>query len=141
MDETARILEELFDHGYATREIDVLDGKLKAKVRSLSARDQLEIEATMGKDTTKNNPAAYVIHSYSLKLLSKTLISYGNNNFKNSNEAYAYLENLTNSIIDKLVKVQNALEKDIRKALEMENVEKNFSETGPLPEKSEQQPE
>lgn len=138
MDETARILEELFDNGYATREVDVLEGKLKAKVRSLSAKAQLEIEASMGKDTTKTTPAAYVIHTYSLKLLSKTLISYGTKIFDDPAETVVFLENLTNSIIDKLVKAQNTLEKDIRKALKMENIEANFSGTGPLPEKSEQ---
>lgn len=140
MEEITRILEELFDKGYATREIEVLEGKLKAVVRSLSAKDQLEIEETMGRDKTKNNPAAFVIHTYSMKLLSKTLLSYGSKEFKDSKETYKFLENLTNAIIDKLVKSQNALEKDIRKAIQLENVEANFSVPGPSQEKSEQQP-
>lgn len=138
MDENTRILEELFDTGYATREIPLIANKLTVKLRSLSASAQLEIEAEMGKDRTKNSPAAYIIHSYSLKLLSKTLVSYGNKIFKSSDEAYSFLENLTNSIIDKLVKAQNKLEKDVRKSLELESVEEAFSETGPLPEKPEQ---
>jgi len=141
MDETARILEELFDKGYATRKVPVLGDKLFSTVRSLSGKDQLIIEADMGKDKLKNTPAAYVIHSYSLKLLSKTVINYGEKEFKDSDDALKYLENLSNSIIDKLVKAQNSLEKDVRKSLELENVEENFSETGPLPEKSEPQPE
>jgi hypothetical protein len=141
MEESARILEELFDKGYATRKIDLLKDKLSVVVRGLSGKDQLAIEAEMGRDKTKNSPAAYIIHSYSLKLLSKTVVSYGDKEFKTSEEAQEFLEKLSNSIIDKLVKAQNALEKDIRKALDIESVERNFSETGPLPEKSEQQPE
>jgi hypothetical protein len=139
MEETTRILEELFDKGYATREISLIGDKLKAIVRSLAVKDQLEIEKSMGKD--KTSPAAFIIHSYSLKLLSKTLVSYGTTTFEEVGKVTEFLENLTNAIVDKLVKTQNALEKDIRAALELDKVEENFSETGPSPEKSEQQPE
>jgi len=141
MNETARILEELFDKGYATREIPLIGDKLKAKVKSLAGKDQLDIESDMGKDRTKNNPAAYVIHNYGLRLLGKTVTHYGDREFKDSIEAVEFLKTLTSSLLDKLVKAQNKLEKDVRKALDMENVEANFSETGHLPEKSEQQPE
>jgi len=137
MEENTRILEELFDKGYATRIVQVVGDKVSATVRSLSAKDQLSIESEMGRDKLKNNPAAYIIHSYSLKLLSKTIVKYGDKEFTDSEKAFEFLENLTNSIIDKLVKAQNGLEKDIRKALEMESIERNFSETGPLPEKLE----
>ncbi len=139
MEETARILEELFDKGFATRVIPILGEKLRATVRSLSGKDQLEIESKMGRDKMKNNPAAFIIHSYSLELLCKTVVSYGDKIFKDATDTKKFLENLTNSIIDKLVKSQNKLEKDIRAALELDKVEENFSETGPLQEKSEQQ--
>jgi hypothetical protein len=141
MEETARILEELFDKGYATRKVELIKDKLNVVLRSLSGKDQLEIESDMGKEKLKSSPAAYVIHNYSLKLLSKTVVSYGSTSFKNSDEAWSFLENLTSAIIDKLTKAQNTLEKDVRSALNIESVEKNFSETGPLPEKLEQQPE
>ncbi len=141
MEETVRILEELFDKGFATRDLPILGDKLSATVRSLSGKDQLEIEFKMGKDKTKNSPAAYIINSYSLELLCKTVVSYGDKVFKDSEGTREFLENLTNSIIDKLVKAQNALEKDIRTALELDKIEENFSETGHLPEKSEQHPE
>jgi len=141
MDENVKILEELFDKGYATRNVELIKGKFKAKIKSLVAKDQLDIEGNMTKDKARNNSAAYIIHSYSLKLLSKTLISYGDTVFETPDMAYSFLENLTNSIIDKLVKAQNGLEKDIRKALELDSIEQNFLETGPLPEKSEQPPE
>ena len=141
MEETARILEELFDKGYATREIPLIGDNLKAKVRSLAGKVQLEIEADMSKDKLKNSPAAYVIHNYGLQLLSKTVTNYGDKEFKDSNEALSFLKNLTSSLLDKLVKAQNALEKDIRESLKLDVIEKNFLETGPLPEKLEQQPE
>jgi hypothetical protein len=140
MKEETRILEELFDKGFATREVPVLGNKLLATVRSLSAADQLDIESQMNKDKMKNNAAAFIIHSYSLLLLSKTLVSYGETIFDSHKTAYDFLSKMTSSVVDKLVKAQNALEKDIRKYLELESVEANFSETGPLPEKSEQLP-
>jgi len=138
MEETQRILEELFDTGYATREIEVIEDKLKVKVRSLAAKDQLDIEK--GIPDPKSSSAAFIIHSYSLKLLSKTIISYGDKKFETQLDAYSFLENITNSIIDKLTKAQNELEKDIRKALALDSIEENFSETGPSQEKSEQHP-
>lgn len=130
MTETTRILEEIFDKGYATKTIDIIEGKIKATISTLSAKDQLEIEEYMNKDRVKNNPAAYVVHLYSLKLLSKTLKSYGNKTFANSDEAYEFLGNLVGSIVDKLTKAQNALEKDVRKALNSETIEENFSNPG-----------
>jgi len=138
MEENTRILEELFDKGYASRTVPILGAKLSAVVRILSGKAQLEIESQMGKDQMKNNPAAYVIHAYSLLLLNKTVLSYGKEEFKQKEGTKEFLENLPSSVIDKLVKAQNALEKDVRAALEMESIEENFSETGPLPEKSEQ---
>lgn len=141
MEDVLKLLEDLFDKGYATREVVVLTDKLKAVLRTLSAVDQLDIESQMNKEKLKSNAAAFIIHTYSLLLLSKTIVSYGEKTFKNSSEAYSFLSNLTSSIVDKLVKAQNALEKDVRSALQMDSIETNFSGTGPLPEKLEQQPE
>lgn len=141
MEDVLKILEDLFDKGYATREVVVLTDKLKAVLRTLSAVDQLDIESQMNKEKLKSNAAAFIIHTYSLLLLSKTIVSYGDKTFKDAAEAYSFLSNLTSSIVDKLVKAQNALEKDVRTALQMDSIETNFSGTGPLPEKSEQQPE
>ena len=138
MDDTLKLLEELFDKGYATREISVLGDKLKATLRTMSAAAQLEIESQMNKEKLKSNAAAFIIHTYSLLLLSNTIVSYGDKNFKDPLEAYTFLSNLTSSVVDKLVKSQNALEKDVRKAIKLDSIESNFSETGPLPEKSEQ---
>jgi len=130
MTETARILEEIFDKGFATKEVEVIEGKLKAVISTLAAKDQLEIEEFMNRDKIKNNPAAYVIHLYSIKLLSKTIVSYGDKKFKDANEAYDFLGGLANAIVDKLVKAQNALEKDVRKALNSETIDENFSVPG-----------
>lgn len=138
MDDTLKLLEELFDKGYATREISVFGDKLKATLKTMSAAAQLDIESQMNKEKLKSNAAAFIIHTYSLLLLSNTIVSYGEKNFKDSLEAYTFLSTLTSSIVDKLVKSQNALEKDVRKAIQLDSIESNFSETGPLPEKSEQ---
>ena len=141
MEDKIRILEELFDKGYATRELSIIPDKLKVTLRTLGAAEQLEIEAQMNKEKMKTSPAAFIIHSYSLLLLSRTIVSYGNKTFENAGESHKFLSTLTSSLIDKMVKAQNALEKDVREAIQLDSVESNFSGTGPLPGKSEQQPE
>ena len=39
-----KLLEEIFDKGYATKDLKLAKGKIKAVVKNLSAEEQLEIE-------------------------------------------------------------------------------------------------
>jgi len=53
--DSGEILEEVFEKGYATKDVEVIPNKLSAKVRTLSAYDQLEIEKEM--ESVKGNYA------------------------------------------------------------------------------------
>ena len=117
------LLEDLFFNGQATREISLLDGKLVAVVKNLAARDQLTIENSL---STLKGSTAYVLHTYSINLLSNTLIKYGKQNFKDSVEARTFLEGLPGAVIDYLVKKQTEFEKEIAELYTGEEIDKVF---------------
>ena len=131
------LLNELFDSGYATEIVDVIPGKLTATIKTLGGADQIQIEDEMA--SVKGN-GPFVLHTYSIKLLSATLMTYGNNEFKERKEVIEFIERtkLSSTIIDKLAKKQNLLEKKVRSALQMEEIDKVFSEAAPQP--NEQKP-
>ena len=105
------ILLQLFEGNEAKHSVDVLPGKVKAVISNLNAKDQLDIEAEMSATDGSN---AYILHLYSLKLLSKTIIEYNGQSFENSKECERFLEKLPSMVLDKLVKLQNDFEKLIR---------------------------
>ena len=117
------ILLQLFEGNEAKHSVDVLPGKVKAVISNLNAKDQLDIEAEMSATDGSN---AYILHLYSLKLLSKTIIEYNGQSFENSKECERFLEKLPSMVLDKLVKLQNDFEKLIREALQIETVDDTF---------------
>lgn len=119
------ILEQLFEDGYVTREVDIIPKKLTAVIKNLSSTDQILIEKEMS-DVKGSGP--FIIHTYSLKILSVTLLQYGKNKFSSREETEKFLTDfkLSSIIIDKLVKLQSLLEKEVREALNMETIDKVF---------------
>ncbi|HNW88110.1 MAG TPA: hypothetical protein PKN48_00475 [Bacteroidales bacterium] len=128
------LLLQLFEDGFATTEVDLIPGKVQAVIRNLGSQDQIQIEKEM-ESITGGTPV--IIHTYGLKLLGATLIQYGTNVFADRNAAVAFLDkaNLSSALIDKLVKSQNLLEKRVRNALNMDEIDKVFFAPGsPLEE-------
>ena len=125
-DEISHILDQLFDQGFTTTLVDILPGKASAKLRNLSAKDQLDIEKKVSKI---DGSTAYILHHYSLELLAKTVVEYSDRHFTTDGEAYEYLEKLPSIVLDKLVKAQNSFEHKIRKSLQIEETENHFFET------------
>jgi len=130
-----KILLQLFSGNEATEDFDVLPGKVSATISNLNAKDQLDIESEMSATDGSN---AYILHLYSLKLLSKTLKAYNGQKFTTSKECEHFLEKLPSMVLDKLVKIQNGFEKQIRKALDLESIEDTFFDNEAVPEKSKQ---
>ena len=119
------ILVQLFEDGYATKEVDLIPNKLSVILKNLRTTDQIDIEREMA-EIKGSGP--FVVHTYGLKLLSATIHQYGVNKFEDRASATKFLEeaNLSSVIIDKLVKHQNLFEKEVRSALKMEEVDKVF---------------
>jgi len=64
------------------------------------------------------------------------MLSYGEEKFLSKKEAQNYLDekDLSSSLLEKMVKDQQKLERDVRAALNMEEVEKTFFAAGPQQE-------
>jgi len=126
------ILEEIFEKGYATKKIEVLPGKLQAVVRNVSAQDQLDIEKEI--DSVKGS-YTFILHTYSIDLLSVTLLSYGDKEFNTREEAKAFLTDKTTTslVINKLVREQNIFDKEVAMALGLDNIETAFFDQGQPP--------
>ena len=118
-----KLMEDLFFNGFATLEIVLLDGKVTATLKNLAAKDQLAIENSLSE---LKGSTAFVLHSYSMQLLSKTLIGYNKQEFKDSVEARGFLENLPGAVIDYLVKKQTEFEKEIAELYTGEEIDKVF---------------
>ena len=131
--EKQKLMEDLFFNGFATLKIDLLDGKLSAVVRNLAAKDQLAIENSLSE---LKGSTAFVLHSYSMNLLSKTLKSYGKQEFKDSVEARGFLENLPGAVIDHLVKKQTMFEKQIAEVYTGEEIDQAFFGTASTEDES-----
>ena len=132
------ILEEIFSKGYATKEITLGETKIKAKVRNLATESQLAVEWELSK--IGNKTSAFVLHKYSLGILSYTLLELNGEKFKNRDAVTAKLLKLPTPICDTLIQAQNAFEKEISKLINPKQVDETFFETGSTPEKPEQSP-
>ena len=133
------LLEQIFDKGYATEEVEIAEGKITAEVKNLSAEEQITIEGEISELGGKSS--AYVLHQYSLKILEKTLIKFNGKTFKDEEECRLKLGSLPTAIVDMLIKEQNRLEKTIAKEINPKAVDDTFFETGSTQEGSGQSPE
>jgi len=124
-DNAAEILEQLFEDGYATKEVELIPNKLTIVLKNLNTREQIEIEQEMA-EIKGSGP--YVVHTYGLKLVGATLVRYGVNEFSDRAKANEFITNanLSSVLIDKIVKSQNLFEKEVRLALNMEEIDKVF---------------
>lgn len=129
------ILEQLFDKGFAEKDITLAGGKLTAVVKNLSASQQMEIENTLS--TLEGKSSAFVLHQYSLEILAKTLVKYQGKLVESETSAKTLLGALPTAIVDSLIKEQNQFEKEILALINPDSVDKTFFETGSTQEDSE----
>ena len=128
--ERAKILDDIFANGKTTKTIEVLPGKLKAVIRNLSAEGLMELDELIA--NLKGTPTQ-VLHQYSLALLARTVPKYNQTTFDSTESAYAYLKVLPGSVVDKIVKEQNYFERQVREAIQLDNLENHFFETPSTP--------
>ncbi|MBC8409969.1 MAG: hypothetical protein H8E12_14790 [Rhodobacteraceae bacterium] len=120
------LAEQLFDKGYAETEETLLDGKVTARLRNISALRQLKLEEEMSKI---EGSTAFILHTYSVKLLEMTLIEYKGKQLAGIADARKLIETLPGAVVDYLIKKQSAFEKDVAKAFTGEEIEETFFET------------
>ena len=123
--ESERILNEIFENNYAVIEFDLIPGKTKATLRNLSASDQIQVENYM---STIEGSAAFVLHTYTVQVLAYTLLKYGDKEFTNTAEIEKFLADKPSIVLDKLIKIQNAFEQQIKAVLQFEKINDHFLE-------------
>ena len=128
-------LEQVFENGYATKDVELASGKIKVTLQNLSAKDQLKIEDSMSEIT---GSSAFVLNTYSLMLLSYTVKKYNKNSFNSIKDAKDFLENQPSFVLDKLTKEHSEFEKELGEAITGEEIEKTFFETSSMPKDLEQ---
>jgi len=122
--ELQQYVEDLIFKNEAIKEFEFLDGKLKVRISNLRAKDQIAVEEEM---KTLTGTQALILHIYQTKLLSRTIKSYDNHEFKTPEEWYAFLENKGSIVLDLLMITQDKFEKELRSALIKPEVMENFT--------------
>ena len=121
-------LENYLVEGYTSITFDLIENKgPKVTLRTISLEEQLEIEAEMKKfgDT---EIVKYIIHWQQLEHLSRCVLTFGNLTFKNHEEAKIFLQSKGLALLDKLLKLQYALENAFKDMFNTDNIE-NFTTT------------
>jgi hypothetical protein len=116
------ILEQLITQGYAQKDFDLLEGKLKFTLKSLSGKEQMAIEAWM-KDVS--GTPVFVVHNFTLRMLTFGLVSYQDNKFegKSPQEKLEFVEALDTSVIDLITESQKKFYEDCKKAVNPDAIE------------------
>jgi len=123
--ETERILDQIFADGFATIEFEIVPNKFKVVVRSLSAAQQLQIEEYMN---SVEGSSAFVLHTYTIQVLMYTLLAYGDKKFEDPIEVETFINDQPSIILDKLIKIQNSFEQQLKHVLQFEKINDHFFE-------------
>ncbi len=121
------ILEQLILNGVAQKDFDLLKGKLKFTLKTLSGKEQLNIEKWM-EDIT--GTPVFVVHNFTLRMLAYGLVSYKDTKFKDKSpeEKLSFIEELDTTIIDLITEHQKKFYEQCKKSLNPDELE-NLSQT------------
>jgi len=133
--EQMTLLDQLLVNGFATKTIPVLGGKSEVTFNSMTAGDQLNVESYM---KNIDGAPAFVVHTYSIKLLSQVLKRYhvlGHDPiiFKDATTAEEFLKTRPSTLVDAIISAQSNFEKELGQLAKSETLEENFTPT-PSPE-------
>lgn len=123
--EEAKILAELFEDGFSKISYDIIPNKIKATLKNLNAEDQLALENHMN---PMEGSTTFILHTYTIQVLKYTLLEYGEHKFNNPNDVEQFITKLPSVILDKLIRVQNAFEQQLKKVLQFEKINDHFFE-------------
>jgi hypothetical protein len=121
------ILEQLIINGVAKKDFSLLEDKLKFTLKTLSGKEQLNIEEWM--QDIKGTPV-FVVHSFTLRMLAYGLVSYQDNKFKDKSpaERLEFIEKLDTTILDLITESQKEFYESCKKLLNPDELE-NLSPT------------
>ena len=128
--EQDKILTQLLTKNYAEAEFSILNDQKKIKFRTLSTGAQLEIEQ-MVSSLPDSSSRIFVLHTYALQLLARTLVQYGTTQFDvaKPDETMVFLKELPPQIIDILGKLRDEFQQEVLKISTPKELEKHFFPT------------
>jgi len=120
------IVKDLLFKGFVERTED-LEG-IPIVLRNLNSNDQLEIEMDMG---SVKGSSAVLIHTYQIMVMHRTLVSVGDIKFETRADAQKWQIGQSSTILNFIIKKQNALEKELAVLVGAMDEEKlgDFTET------------
>lgn len=129
--ERDRILDQLFEDGFATIDIELYPKRKSITVKSLSSENRSELEEYM---RTIEGSTSEVMHKYMKKCLSLGLTEVSSirdgettsQPFTTSEQTNKFLDRLPQIVIDKAGKAQHYFEKQISKAIDYDSIEEHF---------------
>jgi hypothetical protein len=130
-----KILEEIFDTGETTYEFKILD-KYAITVRNITSEDYMQIEAIL---SNKKKTAIGYAQEFILERVARVVQKVENKTFSNVDDCKAFLLKMPASFTNKILEEHKKFEKQIKTALQVEEIEDNFFDKGALQEKPKQQ--
>jgi hypothetical protein len=118
------LLEQLFETGKAEVTF-MLANRKPVTLKTLTTQEQLDVEHTL---STVKGSTAFVVHTYAISLLSKTLVRWGTKEFASTQEVNEFLKLQSALVIEKVANMQRELDQAVAKALSLDNIEKTFSQ-------------
>ena len=141
--DSAEILEQLFDNGYVVDSVEIIPGKQAAKIKTLTPEDYIILDDKIIKQEGSKLKIYQLLALYKLSL---AIVEYKGIKFdltdpKRVDVIFEIISKLANPIIDKFLKAQTILEKQVRSAMKVEEVDDHFFEKADSLQKLEQLPE
>ena len=122
MKSTEEILEDIFTEGKTTYKFTILK-KYSIEIRNITSKDFLEIDEAL-KDNTSTKIG--LAQNYLLERISRIILSIKDKTFKTPEDCKTFLLSMSSTLSDKILEEHKKFEKQIKKALEIEEVEDAF---------------
>jgi len=129
VEEKTKFVEDLVFNGYTTTEHSLYDGKLKVIFKSLTVKQQLDLEKNLY--SSKNMSAAAIMHTVSTRLLAQSIVQYGDKNLSDLSmeERISFISDLPSVVADKLIKFYNEFTLKLKAVIDGEVIDEVFFET------------
>lgn len=135
--EKSEILKQLFDKDFVEKEIDLGSKDLpRIVIRTIDYDSQMGLEDYLKTLAETDIAKRKFLQQYAMALLSRTLVRWGVMKESTSEEWEKFLQKKSVALLDKIVKEQHNLEKEVREALNLNNIEEEFFPKGEQPGES-----
>jgi len=125
--DNSTILEQLFENDFVQKEIKISDKTPKIIIRTISLENQEILEEKLKTLRDAEVTQRQFYQQYGKELLSLTLVAWGAVKGKTAEEWKAFVANKSTSLLDRLIKEQQELEKAVRAAVDIDKVSETFS--------------